>query len=69
MATGRVPGPIEVPLSLAGRVINDPWPLGLNPQPTALKAKPKGGRQSRSRQASPLFRVVNSLSTLAAPLV
>ena len=43
MATGRVPGPIEVPLSLAGRVINDPWPLGLNPQPTALKAKPKGG--------------------------
>jgi hypothetical protein len=55
MATGRFSGPLEGPLSLAGRVINDPWPLGLNPQPAALKAKP-GGPPKPQPPSEPAFQ-------------
>ena len=67
MATGRIPGPIEVPLSLAGRVINDPWPLGLNPQPTALKAKPKGAPPKPQPPSEPAFQSGKFIINIGRP--
>jgi hypothetical protein len=39
MATGRIPGALESPVSLAGTVTKEPGPIGLNPQSKEPKSR------------------------------